>query len=64
MDLVFIHHFADESAARAAMRSSDYARILVSEDGIVDFGTRISLLTHAWILKDDRTPGTFARTHE
>jgi hypothetical protein len=64
MDLVFIHHFADESAARAAMRSSDYARILVSEDGIVDFGTRISLLTHAWILKDDRTPGTFARAHE
>ena len=53
MDLVFIHHFADEETARAALCSSDYARILVSEDGIVEFDTRISLLTHAWVLKDE-----------
>jgi hypothetical protein len=52
MDLVFIHHFANEAAARSALLSADYARVQVSEDKIVDFDSRISVLTHAWILKD------------
>lgn len=53
MDVVFIHHFADEAGARDAMRSVDYAKIQLSEDSILDFDTRITVLTHGWILKDE-----------
>jgi len=53
MDMVFIHHFADESSARAALASADYARIVTAEQEFLDMDSRIGVLTHAWNLKGD-----------
>lgn len=56
MDFVAIHHFADEDTARAAMLSADYEGLLRTQDAFIEPGSRISLLTHGWILKDDPRP--------
>jgi hypothetical protein len=53
MDMVFVHHFADESSARAALASADCARIVAAEQEILDMDSRIDVLTHAWNLKGD-----------
>jgi len=51
MDLVYIHHFATEADARGALSSAGYARIVAAEDDVLDFGSRICLMTHGWYLK-------------
>jgi hypothetical protein len=50
-DLVFIHHFADEAAARAALASADFARLELAEDALLDWASRVVILTHGWVLK-------------
>jgi hypothetical protein len=52
-DIVFIHHFDDEVAARAALASADYARMECAQDCFLDWGSRIVILTHGWILKGE-----------
>jgi len=52
-ELLFIHHFADEAAARAALASADYARLQVAEDALLDWDTRVVILTHGWVLKGE-----------
>lgn len=53
MDIVFIHYFADEPTARAAVGSADYERIMAAEREILDMDSRIGVLTHGWNLKGD-----------
>jgi hypothetical protein len=50
-DVVFIHHFVDECSARAAVNSAGYARVVISEEGFLDFESRIVVLTRGWLLK-------------
>lgn len=52
-ELLFIHHFADEAAARAALASADYARLEVAEDALLDWDSRVVMLTQGWVLKGD-----------
>lgn len=52
-ELLFIHHFADEAAARAALASADYARLQVAEDALLDWDSRVVMLTQGWVLKGD-----------
>ena len=53
MDILFVHHFADEPTARRAVGSPDYARIMTAEHEILDMDSRIGVLTHSWNLKGD-----------
>ena len=53
MDIVFIHHFADEPTARSAVGSASYVRIMAAEQEFLDMDNRIGVLTHAWNLKGD-----------
>jgi len=57
MDIVFIHHFAGERAARAALASADFSRIAAAEAEFLDMESRIGVLTHAWNLKGDPRRG-------
>ncbi len=50
-DAVFIHHFADRAAAQAALTSADYARLAVAEDALLDWSSRVVILTTGWVLK-------------
>ena len=52
-EVVFIHHFADEAAARAALASADYARLELAEDALLDWDSRVVLLTQGWVLKGE-----------
>ena len=51
MDVLFIHHFDDEAAARAAMTSPAYATIRAAEAEFLEADTRLAVLTHGWVLK-------------
>ena len=52
-DILFVHHFENEQAAKSAMRSADYAMLQVSESGFLEWDSRIAVLCRAWILKGD-----------
>jgi hypothetical protein len=52
-DIVFIHHFADDAAARSAMLSTDYVDMLRAQSAFLDDDSRITILSHGWILKQD-----------
>ena len=52
-ELLFIHHFAEEATARAALASADYARLEVAEDALLDWDSRVVMLTQGWVLKGD-----------
>ena len=50
-EVLFIHHFADEAAARAALASADRARLEIAEDALCDWESRVVILTQGWVLK-------------
>ena len=52
-DLLFIHHFMTEDAARSALRSADYLRLQTQEERFLDWDSRIVILTRGWIFKGD-----------
>ena len=54
-DVVMIHHFADEATARAAMLSDAYDALTRAQDNFADPESRIAVLSHGWILKDDQS---------
>jgi hypothetical protein len=50
-DVLLIHHFESESAARAALQSKDYLKLQVLESRLFDWPSRLTLLCRGWILK-------------
>ena len=54
-DVLFVHHFDSEAAARMALQSADYAKLQVLESRFLDWPSRLVLLCRGWILKDSRT---------
>jgi hypothetical protein len=52
-DVMFVHHFENEKAARTAMNSADYAHLEIAQDRLFEWQSRIVVLTRGWILKGD-----------
>ena len=51
--LLLIHHFASEADARAALASADHARLEVAAQAVIDWDTRVTILTDGWVLKGE-----------
>lgn len=54
-DVLFVHHFDSEAAARAALQSADYAKLQLLESRFLDWQSRLVLLCRGWILKGSQT---------
>jgi hypothetical protein len=52
-DVLFIHHFPSEEAARGALLSADYLRLQAAEEQLFDWDSRIVILSRGWIFKGD-----------
>lgn len=52
-DILFIHHFASEESARAAVTSADYARLELDQERFLDWQSRIVVLSRGWMLKGE-----------
>ena len=50
-DVLVIAHFADEGSARAALATACHARREVAQDAVFDWTSRVTILTHGWVLK-------------
>jgi hypothetical protein len=50
-DILLIHHFESEHAARTALQSRDYLELQMRESRLFDWPSRLTLLCRAWVLK-------------
>lgn len=52
-DVLFIHHFESEGAAREALASADYLKLQTLEERFLEWDSRIVILTRGWVFKGD-----------